>query len=121
MNPCPPGPIGSIGAVLNFLENLRANECLSPVDDTGDKLFSGVNDTVDDKCIAGVISCLGFSVIAGVVDTGDKFIASDNATGEQLSPVTMPPAINLLAVTRTRSPWRWELPKLSVVDTADKH
>jgi hypothetical protein len=27
--------------------------------------------------------CHGFSVIAGVVDTGDKFIASDNATGDK--------------------------------------
>jgi hypothetical protein len=43
--------------------------------------------------------CHGFSVIAGVVDTGeqfiagdndsgDTFIAGDNDTGEQLSPVT---------------------------------
>jgi hypothetical protein len=61
--------------------------------------------------------CHGFSVIAGVVDTsehffagvvvtGDKFVAGDNDTGEQLSPVTMTPAINLLPVTRTRTPWR---------------
>ncbi len=60
--------------------------------------------------------CHGFSVIAGVVDTGEQFIAGDNDTGdnfiagdndigEQLSPVT--PAINLLSVTRTRTPWRW--------------
>jgi hypothetical protein len=26
--------------------------------------------------------CHGFSVIAGVVDTGDKFIAGDNDTGD---------------------------------------
>ena len=61
--------------------------------------------------------CHGFSVIASVVDsgeqfiagdndTGDKFIAGDNHTGEQLSPVTTTPAINLLPVTRTRTPWR---------------
>jgi hypothetical protein len=61
--------------------------------------------------------CHGFSVIAGVVDTGeqfiagdndsgDKFIAGDSDTGEQLSQVTMTPAINLLPVTRTRTPWR---------------
>jgi hypothetical protein len=49
----------------------------------------------------------GFSVIAGVVDTGDKFLAGFNDTGEQLSPVTTTPAINLLPVTRTRPPWRW--------------
>ena len=41
--------------------------------------------------------CHGFSVIAGVVDTGDKFIVD---TGDQLSPVT-----------RTRTPWRWEAAK----------
>jgi hypothetical protein len=27
-------------------------------------------------------------VITGIVDIGDKFIADDNDTGEQLSPVT---------------------------------
>ena len=37
--------------------------------------------------------CHEFSVIAGVVDTGDKFIVD---TGDQLSPVT-----------RTRTPWRF--------------
>ncbi len=52
-------------------------------------------------------------MIAGVIDTGDKFLTSvnvtggDNNTGEQLSPVTTTPAINLLPVTRTRMPWRW--------------
>ncbi len=62
--------------------------------------------------------CHGFSVIAGVIDTGEQFITSDNDTGnnfvagdnntgEQLSPVTTTPPINLLPVTRTRTPWRW--------------
>jgi hypothetical protein len=51
--------------------------------------------------------CHGFSVIAGVVDIGDKFIAGDNDTAITLSPVTTTPAINLLPVTRTRTPWRW--------------
>jgi hypothetical protein len=45
--------------------------------------------------------CHGFSVIAGVFDNGDKFIASDNDTGEQFSPVTTTPAINLLPVIMT--------------------
>ena len=48
--------------------------------------------------------CHGFSVIAGVVDTGDKFIVD---TGDQLSAVTTTPAINLSPVTGTRTPWRW--------------
>jgi hypothetical protein len=41
---------------------------------TGEKLFSGVNDT-GEKFIS---PCHGFSVIAGVVDTGDKFIVDKN-------------------------------------------
>ncbi len=48
--------------------------------------------------------CHGFSVIAGVVDTGEKLIVD---TGDQLSAVTMTPEINLSPVTRTRTPWRW--------------
>ncbi len=67
--------------------------------------------------------CHGFSLIGGVVDTGDKFISSvmiagdndtddkffaaDNNTVEQLWSVTTTPAINLLLVTRKRTPWRW--------------
>ncbi len=59
--------------------------------------------------------CHEFSVIAGVVDTGEQFIAGDNDSGDkfiagdndkQLSPVTTTPAINLFPVTRTRTPWR---------------
>ncbi len=83
------------------------------VNDTSDKLFTGVNAT-GDKFIAGdkfmtpaSNPCHGFLVIAGVVDTGNKFLTGVNDTGEQLSPVTMTPAINLLPVTRTRLPWRW--------------
>ncbi len=55
--------------------------------------------------IAGVIDT-GEQFIAGDNDSSDKFIAGDNDTGEQLSPVTTTPAINLLPVTRTRTPWR---------------
>jgi hypothetical protein len=32
--------------------------------------------------------CHGFSVIAGVVDAGDKFITGDNGTSDKLLPVT---------------------------------
>ncbi len=73
---------------------------ITGVNDTGEKLFSGVNDT-GEKFIS---PCQGFSVIAGVVDNGDKFIVD---TGDQLSAVTTTPAINLSPVTRTRTPWRW--------------
>jgi hypothetical protein len=43
----------------------------------------------------------GFSAIANVVDTDDKFIAGDSDTSERLLPVTKTPAINLLLVTMT--------------------
>ncbi len=56
--------------------------------------------------IAGVVDN-GEQFIACDNDTGDNFIAGDNNTSEQLAPTTMTPAINLLTVTRTRTPWRW--------------
>jgi hypothetical protein len=45
--------------------------------------------------------CHGFLVIAGVVDTGNKFLTGVNDTGQQLLPVTATPAINLSQVTTT--------------------
>ncbi len=91
---------------------------ITDVVDTGDKRFSG--ETVHRRKIPtpAINFCHGFSVIPGVVDTseqfitgdndtGNNFVAGDNDTGEQLSPVTTTPAINLLPVTRTRTPWRW--------------
>jgi hypothetical protein len=56
---------------------------ITGVNDTGEKLFSGVNETGE--------KFIGFSVIAGVVDTGDKFNVD---AGDQLSAVTTTPAIN---------------------------
>ncbi len=90
----------SCNIIMQDASNRIVND--TGVNDTSDKLFSGINDT-GEKFI-----CLfhGFSVIAGVVDTGEQFIAGDNDTGEQLSPVTTTPVINLLPVTRTRTPWR---------------
>jgi hypothetical protein len=56
---------------------------ITGVNDTGDKVFTGVNDT-GDKVFTGVNDtgdkfnpCHRFSVIGGVVDNGDKFIAGD--------------------------------------------
>jgi hypothetical protein len=53
--------------------------------DTGDKLFNGVNDTGENLSpvllTPAIKLCHGFSVIAGVVDTGEQFIAGDNNTG----------------------------------------
>jgi hypothetical protein len=60
---------------------------------TGDMLCSSVNDT-GDKSIAGVNNRHKFSVIAGVVDIGDKFL-----TG--VSPVTTTPPINFSPVSLT--------------------
>jgi hypothetical protein len=42
-----------------------------------------------------------FSVIGGVVDTGDKFITSVVDTAEQFSRVTTTPAITLSRVSMT--------------------
>jgi hypothetical protein len=56
--------------------------------------------------IAGVVDT-GEQFIAGDNDTGKNFIAGDNDTDDQLSPVTTTPTINLLPVTSTRTPWRW--------------
>jgi hypothetical protein len=78
-----------------------ADECLSPVSTTPAKSCLPVSTT------PAINLCHGFSVITGVVDTGDKFLAGDNDSSEQLSPLTTTPAINLSPVTRTRMPWRW--------------
>jgi hypothetical protein len=43
--------------------------------------------------------CHGFSVIGGVVDTGNKFITGVVDTAEQFSPVTTTAAINLCLVS----------------------
>jgi hypothetical protein len=89
---------------------------ITSVNDTGNKLFSGVNDN-GEKFIAVVIDTgeqfitgdnnTGNNFVASDNDTGDNFVAGDNNTGEQLSPVTTTPAIKILPVARTRTPWRW--------------
>jgi hypothetical protein len=96
MNQLPPGPkvfhCGHFEFFRKFAE-IFANECLSPVSTT-----------------PAINPFHGFLVIAGVVDTGE-IITGVNDTGDQLSLVTTTPAINLLPVTRTRTPWRWEVAK----------
>jgi hypothetical protein len=67
---------------------------IAGVVDTGEQFITGDNDT-------------GNNFVAGDNDTGDNFVASDNDAGEQSSLVTTTPVINLLPVTRTRTPWRW--------------
>jgi hypothetical protein len=70
MNQCPQAPKYSIGAVLNFCENLwrysrmniyklfngvndTSKKFIAGVNDTAEKLFNGVNDTAD-KLFGGV-------------------------------------------------------------------
>ncbi len=90
MNQCPPGSQvfhwGRFEFFRKFAE-IFANSCLSLVSTTPAKSCSAVSMT------PAISPCHGFSVIAGVVDTGDKYI---DDTGDQLS-----------AVTTTRTPWRW--------------
>jgi hypothetical protein len=100
---------------LNFLRKFTeifTNYCLLPLSTTPVINCSAVSTTPAKNLLPvsltpAVNLCHGFSVIDGVVDTGEQFIAGDNDIGEQLSPVTTTPAINLLSVTRTRTPWRW--------------
>jgi hypothetical protein len=115
MNQCPPGPQVFHWSHFEFFRKFAeifASYCLSPVSLTPVINCSAVLTT------PAINLCHGFSVITGVVDTGEQFItgdndtgnnfvAGDNDTGEQLSPVTTTPAINLLPVTRTRTPCRW--------------
>jgi hypothetical protein len=115
MNQCPPGPQVFHWSHFEFFRKFAeifANYCLSPVSTTPVINCSAVSTTPAKNLLPVLLTpainlCHGFSVIVGVVDTGDSFIAGDNYIGEQLSPVTTTPAINLLSVTRTRTPWRW--------------
>jgi hypothetical protein len=54
--------------------------------DTGNKLFSGINDTSENLSPVSFTPannlCHRFSVIAGVVDTSEQFIAGDNNTSD---------------------------------------
>ena len=78
---------------------------IAGVVDTGEQFITGDNDT-GNNFVAGD-NDTGNNFVAGNNDTCDNFVAGDNGTGEQLSPVTTTPAINLLPVTRTRTPLRW--------------
>ncbi len=99
----------SIGAVLNFFENSRKYLRINVYHRCQRHWRKAVQWCQWHR--RKIYPCHGFSVITGVVDTGDKFIAGDNDTGEQLLLLTTTPAINLLPVTRTRTPWSWEAAK----------
>jgi hypothetical protein len=138
MNQCPPGSQVFHWSHFEFFRKIRGDirELLfiTGVNVTGNKLFSGVNDTLPVSLTPAINLCHGFSVIARVVDTGeqfitgdndtgnnfvagdndtgDNFVTGDNDTGEQLSTVTTTPAINSLPVTRTRTHGGGELPRI---------
>jgi hypothetical protein len=111
MNQCPPPPGPKVFHWSHFeffrkFAEILANYCLSPVSMTPVINCSAVSTTPAKNFLPVSLTpainlCHGFSVIAGVVVTGDNFIAGDNDIGEQLSPVL------LLSVTTTRTPWRW--------------
>ncbi len=89
LNRLPPDITGGQGLKKTFFMFITG------VNDTGKKLFSGANDTGEKNLsplslTPAINPCHGFSVIAGI-----------NHTGDQLSPVTMTPEINLLLVTTT--------------------
>jgi hypothetical protein len=105
MNQCPPGPQVFHGSHFEFFQKFAeifANYCLSPVSTTPVINCSAVSTTPAKNLLPVSLTpvinlCHGFSVIAGVVDTGEQFItgdndtgnnfvAGDNDTGEQLSP-----------------------------------
>ena len=113
MNQCPPGPQVFHWSHFDFFRKFAeifANYCLlsltpvincSAVSKTPAKNLSPVSTT------PAISPFHRFSVIAGVVDTGDKFIVD---TGDQLSAVTTKLAINLSPVTRSHG--GGELPKI---------
>jgi hypothetical protein len=73
MNLCPPGPQvfhWSRSEFFRKFADIFANYCLTPVINC-----SAVSLT------PAINLCHGFSVIAGVVDTGEQFITGDNDTG----------------------------------------
>ncbi len=65
--------LGPFRFFSNIHGDIREWTFISGVNYTGDKLFAGV---------AAINPCHGFSVIAGVVETGDKFMAGDKDTGD---------------------------------------
>ncbi|MFO0001889.1 MAG: hypothetical protein ACK559_12240, partial [bacterium] len=64
----------------------------------GFSMFAGVVNT-GEQFITGD-NDTGNNFVAGDNDTGDHFVAGDTDTGEQLSPVTTTPAITIVRGTR---------------------
>jgi hypothetical protein len=79
-----------------------ANECFSAVSTTPAINCSVVSTTLLTylSAVSSEINlCHGFSLIGGVVDTGDKFITSVVDTAEKLSLVTTTQMINFSPVS----------------------
>ncbi len=100
----PPGPpsipLGHFEFFWKFSETFT-NECLSLVSMTPVISCSPVSTTqvINLSLTPANNPCHRFSVIASVINTGNKFLNGANDTGRQLSLVTTTLAINLLQVT----------------------
>jgi hypothetical protein len=80
MNQCSPGICLFSWGRLDFFRKFTeifANEYLSPVPTTPAISYSPVSPT------PAINPCHGFSVIVGVVEIGDKFMACDNENGDK--------------------------------------
>ena len=87
MNQCPPGPQvfhWSHFAFFRKFPEIFENFFLSPVSTTPVINCSAVSTQAKNLLLVSLTPainlCHGFSVIAGVVDTGEQFIAGDNDT-----------------------------------------
>ena len=93
-------PLGSFRLFSKIRRDNR-DECLSAVSMTPAINCSATRPTnlLAVSLTPAINLCHGFSVIAGVVDTGEQFITGDNDTAITLSPVTTTLAITLSPVT----------------------
>ncbi len=76
-------PLGMFRIFSQIRDDILEWMFITGVNDTGDKLFTGVKNTADKFMLTPAINpCHGFLVIAGVIDTGEKFITGDNHAGD---------------------------------------
>jgi len=98
-------PEYSIGAISHFLQKFTeifANQFLSLVSPTLAITCSLASTTLAKNLLLVIYPCHVFFVIDCYIITGNKFNASDNNTGEQLSPLTTTLVINYC-------PWKWHM------------
>ncbi len=117
MNQCPPSTWVFHKDHLDFFRKFAeiiANECSSAVSTTPAIKCSAMSTTPLTNLLAVSLTpainlCHGFSLIGGVVDTSDKFIADVIDTAEKWLPVTTTPMINFLPVsTPVNNYRRWQ-------------